>query len=178
MKIAISGTSGGFGKYAKEQWEGSNEVVRVNLRDSIEDIVNVVEDCDVFLNHAYSKDIKQSDVFYEVFNLWVNQPKTIINFGTSAILEDGAFSPKYVTNKKHLITLAQTLNQSNPHKKVRVVNFNPGTLENNKMFGNDFNKLKFKELFEIVDFILNLDNSIEISDIVIKNTTQKIKSAI
>ena len=58
------------------------------------------------------------------------------------------------------------------------MNFNPGTLENNKMFGNDFNKLKFKELFEIVDFILKLDNSIEISDIVVKNTTQKTKSAI
>jgi len=178
MKIAISGTSGGFGKYAKEQWEGSNEVVRVNLRDSIEDIINVVEDCDVFLNNAYSKDTKQSDVFYEVFNLWLNQNKIIINFGTSAVLENGAFSPKYVTNKKHLINLAQTLNQSNPYKKVRVVNFNPGTLENNKIFGDTFNKLKFKDLFNILEFILKLDRTIEISDITIKRTSQLIKTSI
>ena len=178
MKIAISGTSGGFGKYAKEQWEGSNEVVRVNLRNSLEEIVNVVEDCDVFLNHAYSKDTKQSDVFFEIFQLWINQPKTIINFGTSAILEDGAFSPKYVTNKKHLISLAQTLNQNHPYKKVRVVNFNPSTLENNKLFGNELNKLKFSELFEIMNFILKLNNNIEVSDIVIKNTTRNTKNTI
>lgn len=178
MKIAISGISGGFGKYAAEQWNTSHDIVRVNLRDTIDVILEVVKSCDVFLNHAYSNDTKQSEVFFRVFEEWKDSSKTIINFGTSAIHENGGFSPMYVTNKKHLINLSHTLRENNPYKKVRVINFNPGTLENNKKFDDSFNKLEFKDLFNILNFILSLDNTVEISDITVKRTNQLIKNTI
>lgn len=178
MKIAISGISGGFGKYASEIWSDKHEVVRVNLRDSLDTIVNTISECSIFFNHAYSNDTKQSEVFARIFELWKDEPKTIVNFGTSAVNEGGEFSPMYVTNKKHLITLTQTLNNSNPYKKVRTINLNPGTLENNKIYKGKFNTIKFKDLFEVLDFILKLDISIEISDLTIRPTTRQIKSNI
>ena len=79
----------------------------------------------------------------------------------------------YVSNKKHLINLSHTLNIANPYKKVRVINFNPSTMENNKFFGKDFKKLKFEDLFKIINFIIELDYDIEISDITIKSTTRQ-----
>lgn len=175
MKIAISGTSDGFGNYASLMWGNSHDVIKIDLRDEIDVILSQVTSCDVFLNHAYSKDVKQSIVFFELFEKWKNLEKTIINFGTSAVHEDGCFSPMYVSNKKHLINLSQTLNISNPYKKVRVINFNPSTMENNKLFGDDFTKLKFEDLFKILNFVMELDYNIEISDITIKSTTRQEK---
>jgi hypothetical protein len=175
MKIAISGTSDGFGNYASLMWGNSHDVIKIDLRDEIDVILSQVTSCDVFLNHAYSKDVKQSIVFFELFEKWKNLEKTIINFGTSAVHEDGCFSPMYVSNKKHLINLSQTLNISNPYKKVRVINFNPSTMENNKLFGDDFTKLKFEDLFKILNFVIELDYNIEISDITIKSTTRQEK---
>jgi len=176
MKIAISGTSDGFGNYASLIWGNSHDIIKLDLREEIDIILSQIVHCDVFLNHAYSKDVKQSIVFFELFEKWKNLEKTIINIGTSAVHEDGCFSPIYVTNKKHLINLSQTLNISNPYKKVRIINFNPSTMENNKMFGSDFNKLKFEDLFKILNFIINLDHSIEISDITIRSTTKQVKN--
>lgn len=173
MKIAISGTSDGFGNYASLMWGSKHDIIKIDLRENIAVILSKIESCDVFLNHAYSKDVKQSLVFYELFEKWKDLEKTIINFGTSAVHEDGCFSPLYVSNKKHLINLSQTLNIANPYKKVRIINFNPSTMENNKFFGSDFNKLKFEDLFKILNFIIDLDYNIEISDITIKSTTRQ-----
>lgn len=178
MKIAISGISGGFGKYAAGKWSAEHEIIKINLREDINIITELVGDCDIFFNHAYSNDTKQSEVFLKVFELWKDQAKTIVNFGTAAVNDGGEFSPMYVTNKKHLITLTQTLNRSNPFKRVRTININPDTLENNKIFKGRYNTLKFKDLFVVLNFILNLDHSIEISDITIRSTTRQIKSNI
>lgn len=175
MKIAISGTSDGFGNYTSTMWGETHEIVRIDLRDDVNKIVTQILPCDVFLNHAYSNDTKQSLVFSELFEKWKDSKKTIINFGTAAIHEDGCFSPMYVSNKKHLINLSHTLNIANPYKKVRVINFNPSTMENNIFFGKDFNKLKFEDLFKIINFIIELDYDIEISDITIKSTTRQSK---
>jgi hypothetical protein len=176
MKIAISGTSDGFGNYASLKWGENHEIIKIDLREEISVILSQIEPCDIFLNHAYSKDVKQSLLFFDLFEKWKDLEKTIINFGTSAVQEDGIFSPLYVSNKKHLINLSQTLNISNPHKKVRVINFNPSTMENNKLFGSEYTKLKFEDLFKIINFIIELDYGIEISDITIKSTTRQEKN--
>lgn len=178
MKIAISGISSGFGKFVASQLSASNEIVRVSLRDSIDSIVNIVQTCDVFLNLAYSNDTKQSEVFYKVFQIWKDKEKTIVNFGTSAIYEGGEFSPLYVANKKHLINLSHTLSNANPYKKVRVININPGTLENNKIFKGKYNHVTFQDLFSVLEFILYFNKNLEISDITIKPVTRLIKNNI
>jgi len=167
MKIAVTGTSSGFGKYLLDNWKG---VYGVSLREPIDDIISKIEPASVFINHAYSGDTKQSEVFYEVFKLWEYLPKTIINFGTSAIVENATFAPTYVSNKKHLNNLASSVAASSRYKQVRVVNFNPSTLENNEIFPENYNRLKFKELFKLIKFIVELPQSVEVSDLIIRNT--------
>lgn len=175
MKIAVTGTSSGFGKYLLDNWEG---VYGVSLREPIEQIVPLIAPADIFINHAYSNDTKQSTLFYEIFQLWEHLPKTIVNFGTAAITENETFSPLYVTNKKHLVQLASSAASSNNYKRVRVINFNPSTLENNDIFPESFNRLKFKDLFNLLKFIVELPHEVEISDLIIKNTQRFKKSTI
>lgn len=167
MKIAVTGTSSGFGKYLLDNWEG---VYGISLRDDLEEIVPKIAPASVFINHAYSGDTKQSLLFHEVFKLWEYSPKTIINFGTSAIVENATFAPTYVSNKKHLNNLASSLASSSDYKQLRVVNFNPSTLENNTIFPDSYNRLKFADLYKIIRFIVDLPQEVEISDLIIKNT--------
>lgn len=167
MKIAVTGTSSGFGKYLLDNWQG---VYSVSLREPIEDIIPKIEPANVFINHAYSGDTKQSLLFHEVFKLWEFLPKTIINFGTSAIMENATFAPTYVSNKKHLNNLASSVAASSNYKKVRVVNFNPSTLENNDIFPENFNRLQFEDLYKLIKFIVELPQSVEVSELIIRNT--------
>ena len=97
MKIAITGTSTGLGRYLSNNLQNS---YGVSLRDPIEDIVPKIIPADIFINQAYSKNTKQSELFYNIFNQWIDKNKTIINIGTSAIFENPNFDPIYVSNKK------------------------------------------------------------------------------
>ena len=97
MKIAVTGTSSGFGRFLINNLDNS---YGVSLRDSLEDIIPKILPADIFINQAYSNNTKQSDLFYKVFNLWIDKNKTIINIGTSAIFENPNFDPIYVSNKK------------------------------------------------------------------------------
>lgn len=175
MKIAVTGTSSGLGKYLLENLDNS---FGASLRLDIENLVNKITEADILINLAYSNDTKQSDLFYRIFELWKNQNKTIINIGTSAITEVATFDPLYVTNKKHLVNLSNSLAAISPYKKLRVVNLNPGTLENNKIFGSEINKLKFDSLYKIIKFIIELPQEVEISDITIKSTQQRNQNVI
>lgn len=173
MKIAVTGTSSGFGKYLLDNWEG---VYGVSLRDPLEEIVPKIAPASVFINHAYSGDTKQSLLFHEIFKLWEYSPKTIVNFGTSAIVENATFAPTYVSNKKHLNNLASSLASSSDYKQVRVINFNPSTLENNDIFPETFSRLKFEDLYKLLKVLIDLPQSVEVSDLIIKSTQRYIKN--
>lgn len=167
MKIAVTGTTKGFGKYLLDNW--GKEVISVNLRKGVDYSFNIIKNCDVFINHAYNN-TDQSNLFGLVFNEWFDKSKTIINFGSSAIYNESGFAPKYVSDKKHLNFFSKSLAMTIPDKKVRVVNFNPSTLENNTMFPN-FNTLSFSSLASIVKFIIELPQEVEISELCIKSTS-------
>jgi len=173
MKIVVTGTSSGFGRFLINNLDNS---YGVSLRDPIEDLVQKILPADIFINQAYSNNTKQSDLFYKIFNLWIDKNKTIINIGTSAIFENPNFDPIYVSNKKHLNSLARTLTMKNEYKRVRVININPSTLENNKIFDDSYNKLKFTNLLNIINFIINLPQEVEISDLTIRSTQKRNQS--
>ena len=80
------------------------------------------------------------------------------------------------TNKKHLNSLARTLTMKNEYKRVRVINLNPSTLENNKIFDDSYNKLKFTNLLDTINFIINLPQEVEISDLTIRSTQKRNQS--
>lgn len=169
MKIGITGVNNGFREFYP------NAKI-VSLRDGIESCFAAIKDCDVFINYSHNR-TDQSILFSKIFREWVDQPKTIINFGSSIVNEDGTPFPHYANDKKHLVNVARDTARSYPHKRVRVVNLNPSTLETNTSYP-EYNKISFKALFDVVEFILNLDQSIEISDITVKRTTTKDKPTI
>lgn len=171
MRIAVTGVSSGFGKYLISNLEGS---YGVSLRQPVEELIKQISTANILINHAYSNDTKQSQLLYEMFNLWKDEDKTIVNFGSAAILENATFDPMYVANKKHLNNLSNSLVANSSYKKLRVINFNPSTLENNKIFPENYNKLEFEQLLKILKFIIELPQSVEVSNIVISNT-QRLK---
>lgn len=171
MKIGITGISNGFGKYIVDNWSSKYEVIGVSLRKGIPAVVNEIKNCDVFINHAYNG-TDQSEVFKYLFKLWNGANKTIVNFGSSAVHEVNGLYPEYIANKKHLYNLSTELSHGIGNKNVRVINFNPSTLESNPYFEN-FNKLKFSELSDILEYLINLPQHLEISEITIKNTRRE-----
>ena len=59
MKCCITGTSRGVGKefftyFLNKGWE----VISFDRSNSIEDIVSLSQDCDLFINNAYNKDLQ------------------------------------------------------------------------------------------------------------------------
>src|SRR6056297_3544354 len=94
MKVAITGTSRGLGKYLKLRMEDPPVLrrheytvhpVRARLENTEELCDEVVKSgADVFINNAHDGYL-QADVFYAMFQRWKsNQGKYIINIGSRA----------------------------------------------------------------------------------------------
>ena len=170
MKVVVTGTSSGFGKYFLENSKFNVVPYSMRKRDLIEatlDIYNM--NPDVVFNHAYEGTI-QSQLFSNLADKWIGQKKTIINFGSSAVTEHSGFSPRYVADKAHLNRVAQQYRLAFPVKDLRIVNMNPGTLENNTSVDKSYTRITFDKLLAITEYIISLPHDIEISDITIKST--------
>jgi len=68
MKIAVTGTTSGFGEYLSTNW--GSRVVSVELRKGVDYSFQLIKDCDIFFNHAYNN-TDQSTLFELVFQEWV-----------------------------------------------------------------------------------------------------------
>lgn len=168
MKIAITGVTNGFKEYYPD-------ALIVSSRDGVDKVFEQVKDCDVFINHSYRGDF-QANIFIKLFYYWESMDKTIVNFGSSIVHDDGHHFPVYAAAKKHLYHLSKDTALAHPRKRVRVINFNPSTLETNNKF--NVQKLSYKELFEVMQFVINLPQDIEISELTIKKTTSENDSSL
>jgi hypothetical protein len=134
-----------------------------NYKNILTDVV----DLDVFINNTYHPSLQQK-IFEELFDLWKDKNKTIFNVLTSAIFNNGSFDD-YRESKLNLQKSALKLINSNLDKKVRVINLYPSTLEHNKRVG--FNKVNFSEVHDVIEFQLNLPQSLELTHVCISKTT-------
>lgn len=172
MKIGITGHSDSLGKGLFDFLRKNHEVIgfsRSNGYDlkNYKNILTDVVDLDVFINNTYHPNLQQK-IFEELFDLWKEKDKTIFNVLTSAIFNNGSFDD-YRESKLNLQTSALKLINSNLDKKVRVINLYPNTLEHNKRVG--FNKVNFSEVYDIIEFQLNLPQSLEMTHICVSRTT-------
>lgn len=110
MKIAITGHSAGIGQaLAKIYIEQGHEVVGLSRRNgynirSIPKVAGMIESCDMFINNA-QVGFAQTELFWEVWNRWQGQEKTIINISTQ--MTAASIAPKeewdqYIIQKKAL----------------------------------------------------------------------------
>lgn len=110
MKIAITGHSAGIGQSLSTIYtEQGHEVVGLSRRNgynirSIPKLASVIESCDMFINNA-QVGFAQTELFWEVWNRWRGQNKTIINISTQ--MTNNSVAPReewdqYIIQKKAL----------------------------------------------------------------------------
>jgi len=84
MKIAITGHSAGIGQaLTKIYTEQGHEVIGLSRRNgynirSLPKVADMIEPCNMFINNA-QVGFAQTELFWEVWNRWKGQEKTIIN---------------------------------------------------------------------------------------------------
>ena len=111
MKIAITGHSAGIGQaLAKIYTEQGHEVIGLSRRigyniRSVPKVASIIEPCEMFINNA-QVGFAQTELFWEVWNRWRGQNKTIINISTQ--MTDNSVAPReewdqYLIQKKALL---------------------------------------------------------------------------
>lgn len=110
MKVGITGHTKGLGKAIYDELVNKQHQVlgfsRSNNYDidqssSRDSIINQIQDCDVFVNNAYSKD-SQFEILQNLVACWEGQKKVIININSKSIFAPTvpAFMNEYVIDKK------------------------------------------------------------------------------
>lgn len=147
-------------------------IVKNNFEYFIDNLESILKECDVFVNCAYKEKL-QSILFEKVYNIWKYEKKTIVNILTSALVFGGP-NINYINDKKDLEQKTFLLRTDD--KEVRVINVYPNTLENTYLAHNQ--KLKFRDVSELILHLLRLPHDIEIYQIGISKTKLKIENTI
>ena len=134
MKIAITGHSAGIGQaLAKIYTEQEHDVIGLSRRvgyniRSVPKVAGIIEPCDVFINNA-QVGFAQTELFWEVWNRWRGQNKTIINISTQ--MTNNSVAPKeewdqYLIHKKALELAHMQCQERSPLPKLILIN--PGSI--------------------------------------------------
>jgi hypothetical protein len=149
------------------------EIGELNSIDALShQLPGIVNEFDVFINNKYSNTL-QSDLFEYVFNKWKYEKKTIVNILSSALIFDGP-NKQYIEDKRHLEN--KTFQLRTFDKEVRIINVYPNTLESSYSVNNQ--KLKFSEVYSVINWVINLPHDIEIFEIGISKTKLKIENTL
>jgi nucleoside-diphosphate-sugar epimerase len=134
MKIAITGHSAGIGQALSTIYtEQGHEVVGLSRRNgynirSIPKLSSMIESCDMFINNA-QVGFAQTELFWEVWNRWRGQNKTIINISTQ--MTNNSVAPKeewdqYIIQKKALELAHTQCQERSPLPKLILIK--PGSI--------------------------------------------------
>jgi NAD(P)-dependent dehydrogenase (short-subunit alcohol dehydrogenase family) len=130
-------------------------------------ILEKSQDCDMFINNAYHRGKKENYqfmLFEEMFNLWKDKDKIIVNISSTA----GDFphpARSYNTNKNQL---DQRCNQlSNQKHQVQIINIKPGYTDTPHVALINEPKLKPHSISAVLDYILDFRQQGRISSITV-----------
>jgi NAD(P)-dependent dehydrogenase (short-subunit alcohol dehydrogenase family) len=94
MKVAITGDSYGIGAALRNRFElEGHQVVGfsrsngydISKKEDREQIIEAVQDCDMFINNAYAE-YSQCDLLFELWETWQGKQKRIINISSSIVM--------------------------------------------------------------------------------------------
>lgn len=88
MRVAITGHTRGIGKALTEVFDdvvgfSKSTGYDINNKEDRLRIINESQDCDVFINNAYSG-FSQTELLFDLWQCWKNEPKIIVNLGSVA----------------------------------------------------------------------------------------------
>lgn len=167
MKIAITGTSRGLGKYLKQCYEVLYDVVEPSVRiQNVDELVGEIKDCRVFINNAHDG-FCQTELLYAVFQEWKDdEDKIIINIGSRASKPNISKGYLYAAQKASLSHLTDNLVYNNPDKKCRISTIDFGMLERKSC---DIPFLEHVDASMYVDTILFAPDHIEIPNLTVQH---------
>lgn len=173
MKILITGNYG-LGNNIKEYLISNKHNVDVlgSIDSYAHHLPTVINDYDVFINNEY-RDRIQTDLFEYVYNQWQYQPKTIVNILTSGLVF-GSPNKKYMDDKRDLEQ--KTFELRTDDKEVRIINIYPNTLESSTSV--PYQKLNYSDVSNIIKWVIELPQDIEIFEIGISKTKLKIQTTL
>jgi len=170
MQIAITGSTGLAGEISKvlnqthfETGEKLFDVNSVRLEDDIDPSLY-----QVFINLAHI-DFVQVNLLYKFYESWKdNNEKYILNISSRASKSNISKGYIYAAQKAALNHLSDNL-VYNSNKKCRITTLNLGLLE------HALPSLKYKEVAELVKYLLLLPKHIEVPDLTMQNATNYIE---
>ncbi len=133
-------------------------------------IIKTIKDSDVFINNAYSKGC-QSVLFENIFNIWKDTNKLIININSSIVLENNVDDNlvEYHLYKSQFKKVVDDIISNHWDKKVRIMNIYPSTLESN-YFYSGLNKIDNNYIVSLINWVIEQRDDVEMRDVVIYPT--------
>ena len=142
MKIIVTGHKRGIGRSIFQYFDKPfNEVIGFSLSDGYDisttktrtDILNELIDADIFVNNVYNRDNSQLILLQQVFKLWNDLDKTIINISSRYTNGD----EQYCKNKKNQDEYCE----KNVYRLPRIINLKPGMVDTDRV--KDVKKIIF-----------------------------------
>ena len=125
--IALTGHTGHVGKIIQRKYEviGFSRSTGHDIRTDRNKILELCENANVFINCAHGgPGFAQTNMFWDIFNLWKDQDKVIINIGTASADYSmwSTIRQQYSSEKAALIAAVEEA-QNTEHKcKVSIIN--------------------------------------------------------
>lgn len=173
MKIGITGHTDGLGKSIYDLLKINHTMVGMSRTNgynifNTQQIIDNVLDCDIFINNTHRKQC-QSELLVGLFDIWKDSEKTIINLNSSCVYHSSDWSPEYAENKKGLRKKMWELVESNPNKKLKIINIYPSTLDSHIGY-DEYNKIDVNYISKTIEWLISQPKEIEIREISIYPT--------
>jgi hypothetical protein len=172
MIVSITGHTKGLGSDIFKLISKTHQTVGLSTSNGydINDtnlIIKTIKDSDVFINNAYSKGC-QSVLFENIFNIWKDTNKLIININSSIVLENNVDDNlvEYHLYKSEFKKVVDDVISNNWDKKVRIMNIYPSTLESN-YFYSDVSKIDNNYIASLINWVIEQKNNVEMRNVVI-----------
>lgn len=172
MRIAITGHTRGIGLSIFKKLTDEGHDVYGFSKSCGQDIVNtaflieLIKSCDVFINNAHYS-FYQVILLQQLFELWKDTPKLIINIGSNSPDCSPAFDNLYSTEKSALDHASMRLSKSN--SLCRVTNIRLGYVDTSRV-SHIKNKPKIdpNNVAEIISWVISQPSSLLIRDMTIE----------
>lgn len=162
MKIVITGHTSGLGKYIFDHFNKdlNNQVIGLSrsngydLNTSIDEIVNISDGCDVFINNAYAN-LKQ----HELVKRLNNRVSKIIVSGSQGGFFNNLVPTDYGSHKKQLAELCHLVSLDK-NSLTKILHLDLSYLEGNYVDLLDPNniacdhEISFREICDVIDLWL------------------------
>jgi NADP-dependent 3-hydroxy acid dehydrogenase YdfG len=184
MKIAITGHCDGIGKaiYDKLADKG-HELIGFDIADESGDIVNgreeIIEkskDCDVFINNAFHMTGAQTDMFNDMYELWKDEHKQLINICSASKHYPSIFNSglhfNYIAKKKVLWKniVSKYRDTISKDYQLRIHTISPGLVDTamTKDMEDETLKTSVDTIASYVCWVLDQPDDIEIMDLSVR----------